>query len=227
MTGASTGVDESPPKAVVFFDCDGTLTPSHGSWRTVHELLGTVDHQEEHHGLYRNGEITFEEWSEITVDKWAPIPTSELHEEFEKTEPISGIAETVDAIHDIGMTTGILSAGLRAYVDRVAKLADFDFVVSNELVVEDGHLTGDVKIKVTEESKKDWYERIAAEYSVRPSKTVVIGDAEHDLQKIHPAALSIAFNPATKEARNAADIVIESDNLRDVVPVIRGWHKSN
>lgn len=208
---------------LAIFDCDGVLAHKKGSWDTIHQKFGTVDHQQDHFEKYRNGELDMVKWSELTVEHWQGRPAEQLEAAVTEVTPVSGFQETIDSLKDLEFAIGVVSAGVLQYVEQIIGEASMDFIISNSIETADGELTGEVQVNVTDQNKIDWFQKLVDYSEVPEGNVVLIGDAENDLMKIHPGNLSIAFNPRDGRARNVADTVITDGNLQLILDPIREW----
>lgn len=223
MSSASMGVLPSQYDRLVIFDCDGVLAYQNGSWATIHEKFGTVDHQQEHLAQYRNGDLDMIEWSERTVEHWAGRSADQLEAAAREAVPVPGFRETITALKDLEFAVGVVSAGVLQYVEHIVGDAPVDFVISNRIETADGTLTGGVQVDVIDHNKVQWFQKLADACDVPQANVVLVGDAGNDLVKIHPANLSIAFNPQDDRVRDRADTVITDGDLRLILDPIQEW----
>lgn len=204
-------------------DCDGVLAYRKGSWTTIHEKMGTTDHQCKHFELYRDGKIDMKEWSRITVEHWGGKKTEEFREALNEATPIDGIDATFRYLKNKGFIVGVVSAGVFQYVERLVEDVHVDFIISNYIDVDDGHLTGESDIQVTDRNKKDWFEDLAKRYDIPATNVALVGDSEHDLRKVHPNNLAIAFNPESSAAVEKADVIVNDGDLELILEPIDEW----
>lgn len=216
-------VGRSRNDRLVIMDCDGVLAYRKGSWTTIHEKMGTTDHQQKHYELYVDGELEMAEWSRKTVRHWAGEPTAKLNDALREATSIRGLNDAIDRLNERGFVLGVVSAGILQYVERIVGDTAIDFVVANHLETKNGVLTGDADIQVTDESKADWFERIVERYEIPESNVVLVGDSKYDLRKVDEGNLAIAFNPLDVDARETADVVITDGNLELIVDPIDEW----
>ncbi len=149
------------------------------------------------------------------------LSVEEAQEAVDKMPLMPGAKELVKYVKDAGYKTAMLSGGFTLSTNRIGKLLDMDHVYSNELVINDGHLTGEVTGSLTRQnSKSDAFEEVARQNGVKPEECVVIGDGANDICIFEKAGFSIAFN--SKEIlQEYADVVITQKDLKTVIPVIQ------
>lgn len=212
---------------LVIFDCDGVLAYHKGSWATIHEKLGTVDHQQEHLERFKKGELNMSEWSEVTVEYWEGRPASAIHEAASEAILVDGFHETVCTLKERGFAVGVVSAGVLQYVVDIVGDAPVNFIISNAIETANGEITGEAQIDVIDVNKIDWFRKLADACEVPKSNIVLVGDATNDLAKLHENNLGIAFNPQSDEVREVADVVIEDGDLRLILEPIEDWLADN
>lgn len=208
---------------LVIFDCDGVLAYQQGSWTTLHEAFETVDHQRKHRRRYLDGELNMVEWSKLTAEHWRGRSAATLEAAADEATPIPGFPRTLDALREHSFAVGVVSAGVLGYVEQVVGDAPVDFVLSNDIETADGELTGEIRVNVVDQNKVEWFRKLAESCDVPRSNVVLVGNASHDLTKIHPGNLSIAFNPQDDRVRQHADSVVDGDDLRSILGPIRRW----
>jgi phosphoserine phosphatase len=99
-------------------------------------------------------------------------------------------------------------------VDKAKVDLNVDLTISNELKAENGVLTGEVIVRVGPGNKASIIEEAAWLLGAEMQEIIVVGDNLSDLPR--SAGLKIAFKPVTIQARAAADIVVEDDDIRAI-----------
>jgi phosphoserine phosphatase len=199
---------------LVVFDLDGTLTPVVSLWRYLHEAFGTWSKGAVAAQRYRRGEITYVEWAETDARYWAGMSLSQLEQVLDRIPYEKGVKNVFNTLRERSVKTAIVSAGLSILVDKVAKEVGADVAISNELGMNNGALTGEIKVKVALDQKGEVIEEIANELSIPMNEVALVGDRGDDL--CIPECLRIAFKPKDQLARKA-DFVVEDDDLSRVL----------
>jgi len=138
---------------IVFFDCDGTLTTVKSSWQYIHERLGVWDRNaDEFQRLFRAGEIDYLEFCRRDASLWKGMTEKRVLEIIEEIPYHDGVRETMRTLGCEGVLTVLLSTGLSFLVERVKQELGMTLAVANELVVENGVLTGDIRINVAHDT---------------------------------------------------------------------------
>jgi phosphoserine phosphatase len=112
----------------------------------------------------------------------------------------------------------MVSSGLSLLSNWVHQRYGFDYSVSNDLLCENGILTGKVKIQVYYDQKAEWVKRILNQFGVRPEQVIAIGDSAGDIDMFQMVGFSIAFNSSCKDLEKIARLCIQSQNLADIIP---------
>jgi phosphoserine phosphatase len=142
-----------------------------------------------------NGEIEFAGALRERVGLLKDMPDSALAEAGARIRINPGAASLVATMHKHGAYTAIVSGGFRIYADRVRHELGFDIAVANELIVEDGKLTGRVKEPILgKEAKLATLTLLAVERHLTLDAAVTVGDGANDLPMIEAAGMGIAYH---------------------------------
>jgi phosphoserine phosphatase len=196
------------------FDLDGTLTDTRSIWQHLHEKFGTWDVGRRTAEMYHNGRIDYLEWARLDAACWKGISLADLLPALSEIRYTLGARELMEQLRNHAIRTGIVSAGLSILADRAKVDLNVDLAISNELKISNGVLTGEVVVRVGPSNKDDVIEEAAWLLGADMQQTIVVGDNLFDLPR--PAGLKIAFKPVTIQARAAADIVVEDDDIRAI-----------
>jgi len=200
------------------FDLDGTLTAVDSLWRYLHDAFGTWEKGRISAQRYRNGEISYTEWAEADARCWTGISVIFLSEALGTIPYRNGVKEVFDRLRHSSIKTAIVSAGLSVLADKFAKELEADFMEANDLEVNDGVLTGGIRVRVSVTEKGKVIREIAAKAHVCIEEVAVIGDHANDLPL--DDCLKIAFHPKDELARKKADVIVESDDLSGILPFL-------
>ncbi len=160
------------------------------------------------------GELDFEAALRERVSMLAGLREADLQACFDQRITLTPGAKTLVATMKAhGAHTLLVSGGFTFFTERVARLAGFDAHFANELIVEDGRLTGAVGHPILgRAAKRERLEEALSAHGLLPEDAVAIGDGANDLAMIEHAGLGIGFRPH-KVLRRAADAVIDGDSL--------------
>lgn len=140
---------------------------------------------------------------------------------FEDLRPIlnvtNGARKLVKGLKRLGIKTAVLSGGFLPLTSWLAKEIGIDYAHANEVVIEDGKLTGEVKaIIVGKERKRDLLVEIAAKEGIDLSQVVAVGDGANDLLMLDKAGLGVAWN-AKPRVQMEAGARLNGESLADLL----------
>jgi phosphoserine phosphatase len=204
---------------LVVFDLDGTLTQERSVWEYIHKRLKKwYGFAEDYQKQFLAGKISYEEFCERDAQVWKGMRVEEILD-IVKTVPFHpGADELIAHLKQKGLKLAVVSSGLSILSDWVHEKYGFDYSVSNDLLHENGVLTGQVRIQVHFDQKAEWVKRILERLDVRSEETVAIGDSKGDLDMFQMVGFSIAFNSSCKDLDRIASACIPGQNLADIIP---------
>jgi phosphoserine phosphatase len=139
--------------------------------------------------------------------------------EIVKTVPFHcGADELINYLKHKGLKLAMVSSGLSLLSHWVHERYGFDYSVSNDLLHENGILTGKVKIQVYYDKKAEWVEKILKQFGVKPEEVIAIGDSKGDIDMFQMVGFSIAFNSSYRDLEKIATVSVQSQNLADIIP---------
>jgi phosphoserine phosphatase len=204
---------------LVVFDLDGTLTQERSIWEYIHKRLEKwYGFAEEYQKLFLAGKISYEEFCERDAQVWKGMRVDHLME-IAKTVPFHpGTDELIAYLKAKGLKISVVSSGLSVLSNWVHQKYGFDYSVSNDLLHENGVLTGKVRIQVYFDQKAEWVKKILEKFKVGPEEVIAIGDSKGDLDMFQMVGFSIAFNSSCSDLDRIASICIPSGTLADIIP---------
>jgi phosphoserine phosphatase len=204
---------------LVIFDLDGTLTKERSIWEYIHKRLGKwYGFAEEYQNQFLAGKISYEEFCEQDAQVWKGMRAEELTE-IVKTVPFyPGADELIHHFKNKGLKLAMVSSGLSVLSEWVHQRYGFDYSVSNDLLQENGILTGKVKIQVYYDKKAEWVRRIQKKFGEKSEEVIAIGDSVGDIDMFQMVGFSIAFNSSCSDLDRIANVCVQSQNLADIIP---------
>lgn len=141
-----------------------------------------------------NGEIDFPTALRERVAMIAGLPEEALARTFARTHINGGARTLVRTMRAHGAFTALVSGGFRWFTARVAAAVGFDHHEANELVIENGRVSGRVGEPILgREAKLAALERLAAERGLTPVQACAVGDGANDLPMLLAAGLGVAY----------------------------------
>jgi phosphoserine phosphatase len=134
-------INDSTENKLIVFDMDSTLIDA----ETIDELAraaGVVSKVEEITKRAMYGDLDFEQALAERVRLLEGLPLETALDAVNQIDLMPGAAELVLYVKNRGYKTAMISGGFTIAANRVGQMLGIDFVVSNELLVEDGYLPG-------------------------------------------------------------------------------------
>jgi phosphoserine phosphatase len=207
-----------PHFKLVIFDLDGTLTEERSVWEYIHKELGKwYGFAEEYQKEFLAGKISYDRFCELDAEVWKGMSVEALSEIVQKIPFHSGVDELIGYLKHKELKLAMVSSGLSLLSNWVHQRYGFDYSVSNDLLHENGVLTGKVKIQVYFDKKAEWVEKILKQFRVKSEEMMAIGDSRGDLELFRLAGFSVAFNSSCRDLDQIASVCVQSQDLADVI----------
>ncbi len=181
-------------KRLIVFDMDSTLIQSevivemakvHGVGEKVHEITERA----------MEGELNFDQSLEERVRLLQGLREDLLKEIIEEIKLTDGVVEFVKTVKALGYKVAIISGGFTYFANYFKEKLGIDYAFANDLHIENGVLTGEVKGSIVNAEKKAMLvDMLAQQEGIRLEQVVAIGDGANDLQMLAKAGLGIAFH---------------------------------
>jgi phosphoserine phosphatase len=206
---------------LVVFDLDGTLTRERSIWEYIHIRLGKwYGFAEEYQKQFLAGKISYDEFCERDAQVWKGMREEELLEIVRAVPFHPGADELIAYLKQKGLKLSVVSSGLSILSNWVHQKYGFDYSVSNDLLQENGVLTGKVRIQVYYDKKAEWVKKILERFHVKPEEVIAIGDSRGDIDMFQMVGFSVAFNSSCSDLDQIASVCIPSQNLADIIPAL-------
>jgi phosphoserine phosphatase len=214
-------MNNSQPFKLVVFDLDGTLTRERSIWEYIHKELGKwYGFAENYQKQFLAGRISYERFCELDAQVWQGMTVEQVGQIAQGVPFHVGADELIRHIKSKGLKLALVSSGLSILSRWVHQRYGFDYSVSNDLLHDQGILTGKVKIQVYFDRKAEWVSRILETFQIQAEETIAIGDSAGDLEMFQLARFSVAFNASCQNLEQIADVCVTSQNLADIIPVL-------
>ena len=199
-------------KQVVLFDCDSTIIQG----EIIDELAkvaGVGETVKEMTIKAMNGEMSYTEAVKKRVSLLKGLTVDQLEILSRGIHLTPGAEELIATLHRMGYKVGVISGGFSFFTDYLKKRLNLDYVFANELAVENGIVTGEIKGDIVDAKRKgEILRKIAEAERISVDQIVAVGDGANDRFMLENAGLAIAFSP--KEIlKEYSDGMITTDNL--------------
>ena len=159
-----------------------------------------------------NGEIDFEGALRERVGLLAGLDVAVLEQAYAGVIEISGGRTLAATMKKHGATCAVVSGGFRFFTARVRDRLGFDIDQANDLLVENGKLSGRVREPILgRQAKLEALTRLAHVHRLELSQTVAVGDGANDLAMLQAAGLGVAFRAKPVVAAEARARIDHSD----------------
>jgi phosphoserine phosphatase len=208
----------------VVFDLDGTLVQEANSWAAMQRKLGPghAHRQRDRWDRFRAGELDREGFLTEQIADLRGQESRLLDEVVAEVEYHDGVAAACDALRAAGVRLAIVSAGITALTGRVAADLGMDLHRANTIHVADGLFTGEGEIAVPPGSKARVFAETVEALGVEAADVVAVGDSPGDIDMFEAAGLGVAFCPVNAQTAQAADVIIDTADMRRLVPIVLG-----
>ncbi|HLC98127.1 MAG TPA: HAD family phosphatase [Candidatus Nanoarchaeia archaeon] len=207
---------------LICFDMDGVIFRDVNFWMALHEKFGTLEEGKKLTKKYLHA--NYAKLVEEVVGKlWKGKDARPYFELVNSLEYFHGVTDVFAYVKKQDWITAIISSSSLDVARRVQHDFGVDHVFANELVIKEGKVSGDFvwPIGAGKHKKAEILLHLCSDLGLRSQETIFIGDSETDIEACREAGLSVAFNSKSEELKKAVNVVIDSENLLDILPVLK------
>jgi phosphoserine phosphatase len=204
---------------LVSFDLDGTLFPDTTTCLELGKSLGHLARIKELESRYQRYEISNADVAEGDAVAYTGKSVREIEDLVLQIPMIGNFRETLETLRQLGMISLIVTVSWSFAARTIAKHYGVHGFAGAEMTEKDGILGGTIARHFEAEDKVRFVESVAEMHGFGLDQCAAIGDSRSDIPLFGRVARSIALN-ATKEAKEAASISIETRDLRDILPLL-------
>ena len=205
---------------LIVFDMDSTVIDCEGIIELA-RARGVGDYVAEVTQRAMDGELDFERALKLRVKLLEGLSETDAIRVAENVPLMTGAKTLMGELKKCGIRTALVSGGFTIIAGRVGAMLGMDHVYANELVIQDGRATGEVRGPLTKQySKKEVLEEICRLEKISLHDCIAVGDGSNDLCWAGVAGTFIAFN-AKQVVRDAADVVVDGKNLESLIPIVK------
>jgi len=173
-----------------------------------------------------NGEISFSDALRERLALMKGMEHALLESVYEKRITLKAGARTlVQTMRHHGAYCILVSGGFSFFTSRIAERIGFHAHQANELVFNEGKLTGEVHEPILGRSAKlNTLMKLCGDKGLAPSDVLAAGDGANDIKMIKAAGLGVAFH-ASQSLKEHANASIDHNDLSALL-YIQGFRKS-
>ncbi|MHB8585172.1 MAG: phosphoserine phosphatase SerB [Thermoplasmatota archaeon] len=203
-------------RRLVVFDMDSTIVDGEVI-DEVAKAAGVGGHVAAITERAMRGELDFEQALRERVRLLKGLPVRELGRIANSLQLTPGTYDLLAALKSMGFKIALVSGGFSFFTDRLKERLGFDYAFGNELVIEDGKVTGEIRGDVIDAARKgEILKMLAQKEGLGREEVIAIGDGANDRIMVRNAGLGIAFN-AKEILKRAADGSLTKQNLRGLL----------
>jgi phosphoserine phosphatase len=171
------------------------------------------------------GDLDFEEALRRRVRLLAGLKESDLEAVQASMLLTPGARTLVRTLKRLGYEIAVVSGGFTQVIGPLVRDLGIDHLAANELVLDGGILTGELRGPIVDRAgKAEALLRFAAVAGVPVARTIAVGDGANDIDMLAAAGLGIAFN-ARPVVQRAADTALSVPYL-DAILFLLGISRS-
>ncbi len=172
------------------------------------------------------GKISFSDALRQRMALMKGLDCSHLEKIYEDRISLKQGARTlVQTMRQNGAYCILVSGGFSFFSQRIAERIGFHDHQANELVFENGRLTGEVHEPILGRTAKlETLNRLCDEHKLKPFDVLAVGDGANDIKMIEAAGLGVAFH-GTDALKNQANASIDHGNLTTLL-YVQGFTKA-
>jgi phosphoserine phosphatase len=214
------GARRPGPWRLACFDLDGTLVRGTSVSRHLADRFGQGEAMDEMERRYAAGEISNAVVAEEQARAFRGVPLPRIVGELDDIACIGGIDATLSALRGWGIESVLGTVTWTFAAEEFGRRHGFLAVSGTEVELDaEGVPTGAVSRNFDEWDKREFVATYCAENGIDLAECIAIGDSRSDVPLFGAVGFSIALN-ATPQAREAASVAIDAEDLTDILGLI-------
>lgn len=209
------------PKGLVCFDLDSTLV----SEELIIEVANRAGKGEQVARITEQamaGDLDYNRSFIHRIALLRGVSEGDLEDIWEKTRPTTEVFRLLDSLRMRGVRTAILSGAFTFFTERARERLGIDFAIGNQVDIQGGRLTGNVKGEIVDAKvKMKKMREFAAKLNLTLDEVVAVGDGANDIEIIREAGTGIAYNKGGI-VKAYADGVLPDGQLVNLLFLIEG-----
>lgn len=208
---------------MICLDADGVIFKGNNFWLDLHKAYGTYDEGKELTDKYLHTD--YDKLAQLVVYKlWKGKDAKPYFELVNSREYMPGVKELFKAIKKEKLICAIISGGSLPLIQRAQKDFGVKYCFANDLIIKNNKIDGYVPgVSDGKHRKAEIINSLCEKLEIKPEEVIFIGDSSYDLEAFKVVGRAIAFDSDSdsEELKKRAHIIVDSDNLKDVIPYLR------
>src|SRR3989344_2807221 len=194
---------------LICFDMDGVIFEHKNFWLELHEALGTLEEGTKLTDKYLHSDYA-KLVEEVVHKLWKGKDAAPYFQLIQRIRYLPGVQEVLQHIKRQDYFTAIISSGPIDLARRAQHDLGIDFVYANELVIENGKISGEFLWPVEKAGKKvQIIQHLCQDLGIKEKEVIFVGDSENDLGAFQLVGKYIAFNSHSEQLNEAATHIVE------------------
>lgn len=207
------------PWRLACIDLDGTLVHETSVSQHLADYFGHGEQMTTLERRYAAGEISNSVVAEEQAAMYRGMAVSEVVAALEDIKCIRGIDPTLQALRKRGIESLLCTVTWSFAAEEFQRRHGFLAVSGTRIALEDGRFTGLVERYFDEWDKLEFARAYCASRGIDLGHCLAIGDSRSDIPLFEAVGFAIALN-ASEQAREAADVSIDTDDFTDVLTLV-------
>lgn len=207
---------------LICLDLDGVVfnTPGLNIWMEIHKAFNTLKQGKELTEKYLTTD--YKKLVQEVVEKLWKGKDAEPYYKLINSIPYNpGAKEFFQHLKSKGYIIAIISASSAELARRIEKEHNLpiDHIYANDLIIKDNKVAGEFVWPIAEGTKEKpkIIQDLCNDLKIKTSEVIYIGDLEKDEPAFRLVGHSIAFNTKSEKLKQAATIIVDSNNLKDTI----------
>ena len=209
---------------LIAFDLDGTLVDrTVYIWQTLHDHFACdVKRREQAKADFFAGRISYADWfaHDLVLLRERGATHEAMLECFADLHPVIGAEEVLSTLAERGYRLAVISGSLDILLDHFFPTHPFSHVLINRLDFDaDGRIQGGTATPYDIAGKADGLMELARREGLTLAQCAFVGDNVNDLDVMAVAGLAIGMNVKHADVAQAADLILESAEIRRLLDI--------
>ncbi len=181
------------------FDMDGTIVQYNSgsfqsSWDAIGHAAGLREQWQHLLEYYLPRPELYREWFEKNCELLQGLPFASIEPSIFPPPYTPGFLEFAGYLQEQGIRKGLVSSGVDVVAQKVQQDAGLDFILVNEVHLNDGIFTGTGKINVGIADKGSLVRTLLGSYNVPKEQAVFFGDHFNDIPAWQEVGMPLGIN---------------------------------